>query len=107
MIFQGGMNMDREVYMVLCDFGPSLGRAFLEADLSVCDRIGYAVEAVEHHPEGVVSVHAWNPFEGSSRDVSEEVALAWWEKHQDGFDIRCDILPRLVADHLESFREVA
>ena len=64
---------DRDVYLVLDDFG-SLGRSWRETDEQSSDRTAVIQDLLEGQYNNPVLVIAFNAAEGWSRDVSEEIA---------------------------------
>jgi hypothetical protein len=64
---------DRDVYLVLEDFGP-LGRAWRETDDSETDRATLIRDMLEGQYENPIRIVAFNTAEGWSRDVTEDVA---------------------------------
>jgi hypothetical protein len=86
---------DREICLVLDDFGGRLGRAWPEADEARTDRNTVIAGLLEGQYSDPVRVVAFNTAEGWSRDVSEEIAIALLEQMaEEG---------RGVAPLLESF----
>ena len=71
---------DREIYLVLDDFGGRLGRAWPEADEARTDRNTVIAGLLEGQYSDPVRVVAFNTAEGWSRDVSEEIAIALLEQ---------------------------
>ena len=65
---------DREIYLVLVDFGGYLGRAWPETDEERTDRETVIRDLFEGQYSDPVRVVAFNTAEGWSRDVSEEIA---------------------------------
>jgi hypothetical protein len=66
-------NADRDVYLVLDDFG-RLGRSWRETDEQSSDRAAIIQDLLEGQYNGPVKVIAFNVAEGWSRDVSAEIA---------------------------------
>lgn len=65
---------ERDIYLVLDDFGGRLGRAWTETDEEHTDRetlLRHLMEGQYHDPVRIVS---FNPSEGWSEDASEEIA---------------------------------
>jgi len=65
---------DRDIYLVLQDFGERLGQAWPEVDKQRTDReivVSDLLRGEYFHPARIV---AFNTTEGWSRDVSEEIA---------------------------------
>ena len=65
---------DREIYLVLDDFGGHLGRAWPEADEERTDRETVIIDLMDGQFSNPVRVVAFNTAEGWSRDLSEEIA---------------------------------
>jgi hypothetical protein len=65
---------DRDVYLVLDDFGGRLGRAWRETDEDSTDRQTVVTDLLDGQYFDPVRVVAFNTGEGWSRDVSEEIA---------------------------------
>ena len=65
---------DREICLVLDDFGGHLGRAWPEADEERTDRETVIIDLMDGQFSNPVRVVAFNTAEGWSRDVSEEIA---------------------------------
>ena len=65
---------DRDIYLVLDDFGSRLGRAWAETDEDHTDRdtlLRHLMEGQYHDPARIVS---FNPSEGWAQDASQEIA---------------------------------
>jgi hypothetical protein len=65
---------DRDIYLVLEDFGEELGRAWPEVDEARTDReilVADLLRGEYFHPVRIVAFNTWN---GWARDVSEEIA---------------------------------
>src|ERR1700733_1781916 len=65
---------DREVYLVLDDFGGSLGRSWRETDDEQTDRKTLIYDLMTGQYKNPVRVVVFNTFERCSRDVSEDIA---------------------------------
>lgn len=68
------MTTDRDVYLVLDNFGRGLGRAWCETaeeDTNRATVLRHLVEGQYHHPARVV---VFNTAEGWSRDATAEIA---------------------------------
>jgi hypothetical protein len=86
---------DRDIYLVLDDFGDQLGRAWRETDEEDTDRLTVIADLLNGQYSNPARVVAFNTAKGWSRDVSAEVAdLIAQQCAQDGFD---------VPPYLESF----
>jgi len=77
---------DRDVYLVLEDFGP-LGRAWRETDDEATDRATLIRYLLEGQYENPVRIVAFNTAEGWSRDASEDIA----NDLQDAWSNRAEI----------------
>lgn len=65
---------DRDIYLVLDDFGEQLGRAWAEADEERTHRETVIRDLLTGQYSEPVQVVAFNTAEGWSRNVSEEIA---------------------------------
>jgi hypothetical protein len=65
---------DREVYIVLDDFGPRLGKAWRESPEDRTDRQSVITDLVDGQFSDPVRIVAFNTADGTSRDVSREIA---------------------------------
>jgi hypothetical protein len=76
---------NRDIYLVLDDFGGRLGRAWPEADEERTDREIVITDLMTGQYSNPVRVVAFNTAEGWSRDMSEEIAdeLMRWYAEQD------------------------
>jgi hypothetical protein len=76
---------DRDIYLVLDDFGGRLGRAWPETDEERTDREIVITDLMTGQYSNPVRVVAFNTAEGWSRDMSEEIAdeLMRWYAQQD------------------------
>jgi hypothetical protein len=72
------INEDRDVYLVLDDFG-RLGRSWRETDEQSTDRAAIIQDLLEGQYNMPVRVISFNTAEGWSRDVSGEIAVALME----------------------------
>jgi hypothetical protein len=88
---------NRDIYLVLDDFGGRLGRAWPETDDERTDREIVITDLMTGQYLNPVRVVAFNTAEGWSRDMSEEIAdeLMRWYAEQD----------REVPPSLEDFIE--
>jgi hypothetical protein len=64
---------DRDVYLVLEDFGP-LGRVWRETDDGDTDRTTLIKDLLDGQYENPVRIVAFNTAEGWSRDASKDIA---------------------------------
>src|SRR6516162_1449022 len=67
-------NTQRDIYLVLDDFGPRLGRAWRETDEEKANRSTMVRNLLEGQYENPARVVAFNTAEGWSRDVTIEIA---------------------------------
>jgi hypothetical protein len=67
-------NGHRDIYLVLDDFGPKLGRAWRETDEEGANRATMVRNLLDGQYESPVRVVAFNTVEGWSRDVTVEIA---------------------------------
>ena len=76
---------DRDIYLVLDEFGGRLGRAWPETDEERTDREVVITDLMTGQYSNPVRVVAFNTAEGWSRDMSEEIAdeLMRWYAEQD------------------------
>jgi hypothetical protein len=65
---------DREIYIVLDDFGGKLGRAWRESPEERTDRETVITDLVDGQFSDPVRIVAFNTADGTSRDVSSEIA---------------------------------
>jgi hypothetical protein len=87
---------DRDVYLVLDDFGGRLGRGWREPDEQDTDRatvIRHLLEGQYDHPVRIV---AFNTAEGWSRDVTADIA----DELRRSF-VECDDVAPSVLEFLE------
>jgi len=78
---------DRDVYLVLDDFG-RLGRSWRDTDEQSSDRTALVQDLLEGQYNNPVLVIAFNVAKGWSRDVSEEIADEIVGRcGMDGFDV--------------------
>ena len=66
--------LDRDVYLVLDDFGERLGRSWRETDEAETDRATLIRHLLEGQYSAPARVVAFNTAEGWSRDVTEDIA---------------------------------
>jgi hypothetical protein len=89
---------DRDIYLVLEDFGEELGRAWPEVDEARTDReilVADLLRGEYFHPVRIV---AFNTSEGWARDVSEEIAKELMDRIA-AEDL--DDVPRTLEEFLE------
>lgn len=87
---------DQDVYLVVDDFG-RLGRVWREVDVEDTEFKTVVADLLDGQYKNPIGIYAFNPAEGWSRDVSEDVATELRR--------RCDIegrpLPASIADFVE------
>lgn len=91
---------DRDIYIVLDDFGGRLGRAWRETDEERTHREMLITDLMTGQYSNPARVVAFNTAEGWSRDVSEEIAdqLVRWYAEQD------KEVPPTLEDFVERYR---
>jgi hypothetical protein len=87
---------DHKIYLVMDDLG-RLGRVWREADAERTDLETVIQDLLEGQYKSPVGVFGFNPFEGWSRDVSEDVAQE--------IRRRCDLQAQDVPSALQDFVE--
>lgn len=87
-------NEDRDVYLVLDDFG-HLGRSWRETDEQSTDKVSLIQDLLEGQYNRPVRVISFNTAEGWARDVSEEIA--------DAVLAACSRADRDIPSSLEEF----
>jgi hypothetical protein len=87
---------DQDIYLVMDDFG-RLGRVWREADVERTELETVIQDLLEGQYKSPVGVFGFNPFEGWSRDVSEDVAQE--------IRRRCDLQAQDVPSTLQDFVE--
>ena len=88
---------DRDVYLVLDDFGGRLGRAWRETDEESAERHAVITDLLDGQFSNPVRVIAFNTLEHWSKDVSGYVA--------EEIQIRCDVEGRPRARSHSGFPE--
>ncbi len=90
-------------YIVLNDFGPNLGRAYVETDEAQADQKTIVENMITGQYSNPVRVVAFNTDEGWSRDVSEDIARAVADNLEaEGRSIKDDGVRWFVERQLES-----
>jgi hypothetical protein len=87
---------DQDIYVVVDDLG-RLGRVWREADVEATDYETVVLELLEGQYKNPIGVFAFNPVEGLSRDVSEDVARELRR--------RCDLQLRDLPSSIQDFVE--
>jgi hypothetical protein len=67
---------NRDIYLVLDDFGGRLGRAWRETDEAEADRATLVRDLLDGQYANPVRIVAFNTAEGWSRDASEDIAAS-------------------------------
>ena len=88
---------DRDVYLVLDDFGPRAGRAWRETDEEDTDREALLRDLLSGQYNSPVRIIAFNAEEGWCRDVSADLA--------DELAQRCADEGREIPASIETFVE--
>jgi len=93
------LNFDRDFYVILCDFGER-GHSFTETDFDM-DTPAKVIAALEEY-DNAHSVFWLNPVEGHSRDVSEDIARAWFDNLDVWFTFGepDPAIPQFIKDNL-------
>jgi hypothetical protein len=84
---------DRDIYLVLDDFGGRLGRAWRETDEASADRAAVIRGLLEGQYADPVRIIAFNTAEGWSRDVTDDIADELRERGEE--------VPASLSDFLE------
>jgi hypothetical protein len=93
-IVPGGI--DQNIYLVMDDLG-RFGRVWREADAEHTDLETVIADLLGGHYSNPVGVFGFNPFEGWSQDVSEDVA----QEVRRRCDLQGQDVPSLVQDFVE------
>ena len=96
-------SFDRDIYLVLDDFGDRLGWAWPETDVADTDRATVVRHLLEGQYSSPVRIVAFNPAEGWSRDVTDDIAAELAQACAD----RGEMPPSLadfIADHTRPSR---
>ena len=96
-------SFDRDIYLVLDDFGDRLGWAWPETDVADTDRATVIRHLLEGQYSSPVRIVAFNPAEGWSRDVTEDIAAELAQACADRGEIRRSIVD-FIADHTRPSR---
>jgi hypothetical protein len=87
---------DQDIYLVVDDFG-RLGRSWREADVEQTDLETVIQDLLDGQYNNPIGIFGFNPFEGWSRDVSEDVARELRR--------RCDLQLCELPENLQDFVE--
>ena len=94
-------DLDRDVYLVLDDFGSRLGRSWRETDEADTDRATLIRHLLEGQYSPPVRIVAFNTAEGWSRDASDEIAAELAQASADRGEMPPSIAD-FIADHMAS-----
>ena len=75
--------LDRDVYLVLDDFGERLGRSWREMDEADADRATLIRHLLEGQYSSPVRIVAFNTAECWSRDVTDDIGAELAQAHAD------------------------
>jgi hypothetical protein len=78
--------LDRDVYLVLDDFGERIGCSWCETDEADTDRATLIRHLLEGQYSSPVRIVAFNTAEGWSRDASDEIAAEFAQACADRGD---------------------
>jgi hypothetical protein len=87
---------DQDIHLVVDELG-RLGRVWREADVEATDFETVAQDLLEGQYHNPIGIFAFNPVEGWSRDVSEDIARELRR--------RCDLQLRDVPSSIQDFVE--
>jgi hypothetical protein len=87
---------DQDIYLVMDDLG-GLGRVWREADVEATGYEIVLLDLLEGQYKNLIGIFCFNPVEGWSRDVSEDVARELRR--------RCDLKIRQVPSFIQEFVE--
>ena len=90
---------DRDIYLVLDDFGSLLGQAWREAGENDTERVTLVANLLDGQYHNPTRIIAFNTADGWSRDVSEDVANELAERCAERGDV-----PRSLQDFLQRYR---
>jgi hypothetical protein len=90
---------DRDIYLVLDDFGSLLGQAWREAGQDETERMTLVANLLDGQYHNPTRIIAFNTAEGWSRDVSEDVAGELSERCAERGEV-----PRSLQDFLQRYR---
>jgi hypothetical protein len=96
-------SFDRDIYLVLDDFGDRLGWAWPETDVAHTDRATLVRHLLEGQYSSPIRIVAFNTAEGWSRDVTDDIAAELAQACAD----RGEMPPSLadfIADHTRPSR---
>ena len=93
--------LDRDVYLVLDDFGERLGRSWRETDEADADRATLIRHLLEGQYSSPVRIVAFNTAEGWSRDATDDIAAELTQACADRGETPPSIAD-FIADHMPS-----
>jgi hypothetical protein len=96
-------SFDRDIYLVLDDFGDRLGWAWPETDVAHTDRATVIRHLLEGQYSSPVRIIAFNTAEGWSRDVTEDIAAELAQACADRGEISPSIAD-FIDDHTRASR---
>jgi hypothetical protein len=96
-------SFDRDVYLVLDDFGDRLGWAWPETDVADTDRATVIRHLLEGQYSSPVRIVPFNPAEGWSRDVTDDIAAELAQACADRDEISPSIAD-FIANHTRPSR---
>jgi hypothetical protein len=91
-------SFDRDIYLVLDDFGERLGRSWCETDEGDTDRATLIRHLLDGQYSSPVRIIAFNTAEAWSRDVTEDIA----NDLQDAWSLRAEIpepIEEFIREH--------
>ena len=94
-------SFDRDIYLVLDDFGDRLGWAWPETDVADTGRATMIRHLLEGQYSSPVRIVAFNTAEGWSREVSDEIATELAQACADRGQTPPSIAD-FIADHMAS-----
>ena len=95
--------LDRDVYLVLDDFGERLGRSWREMDEADADRATLIRHLLEGQYSSPVRIVAFNTAEGWSRDVTDDIGAELAQAHADRGETPVSIAD-FIDDHTRPSR---
>src|SRR6516225_6891402 len=96
-------SFDRDIYLVLDDFGDRLGWAWPETDVAHTDRATVIRHLLEGQYSSPVRIVVFNTAEGWSRDVTQDIAAELAQVCADRDEISSSIAD-FIADHTRASR---
>ena len=96
-------SFDRDIYLVLDDFGDRLGWAWPETDVADTDRATVIRHLLEGQYSSPVRIVAFNPAEGRSRDMTDDIAAELAQACADRGETPVSIAD-FIADHTRPSR---